>query len=86
MNVVASALHTLSRPDLPQAEVRHIEPPVERETGRDAALSDLALGASRRAQLRQARTLRCVIARTHALCKIDCRTLFRPVPSVVSPP
>jgi len=42
MNVVASALQTLSRPDLPQAEVRHIEPPVERETGRDAALSDLA--------------------------------------------
>jgi error-prone DNA polymerase len=42
MSVVASALQTLSRPDLPQAEVRHIEPPVERETGRDAALSDLA--------------------------------------------
>jgi len=42
MNLVASALRTLERPDLPRAEVRHIEPPAERETGRDAALSDLA--------------------------------------------
>ncbi|HSJ18029.1 MAG TPA: error-prone DNA polymerase [Solirubrobacterales bacterium] len=33
-NVVASTLSPLSRPDLPVAEVRHIEPPRERETGR----------------------------------------------------
>jgi error-prone DNA polymerase len=48
INVVASALASLSRPDLPAADVRHIEPPVERETGRErdedgarVALSDL---------------------------------------------
>ena len=47
-NVVAGALAPVARPDLPAADVRHIEPPVERETGRDAgverdaALSDLA--------------------------------------------
>jgi error-prone DNA polymerase len=36
-NVVVSGLEQLSRPDLPAAEVRHIEPPAERETGRDVA-------------------------------------------------
>jgi error-prone DNA polymerase len=47
-NVVAEALAPVARPDLPAADVRPIEPPVERETGRDAgverdaALSDLA--------------------------------------------
>jgi error-prone DNA polymerase len=50
-NVVAAAVVSLSRPDMPDGEVRHIEPPVERETGRSggraaqegrAALSDLA--------------------------------------------
>jgi error-prone DNA polymerase len=34
-NLVASHLEVLSRPDLPAAEVRHIEPPPGRETGRD---------------------------------------------------
>ncbi len=34
INVVAERLHELQRPDLPLAEVRAIEPPVERETGR----------------------------------------------------
>ena len=43
LNVVASTLAPLSRPDLPTAQVRHIEPPPERETGRSQeALSDLA--------------------------------------------
>ena len=42
LNVVASALESLSRPDLPAADVHHIEPPQERETGRDAAVADLA--------------------------------------------
>jgi error-prone DNA polymerase len=41
-NVVASALSILSRPDLQVAEVRPIEPPVERETSREGAeLADL---------------------------------------------
>ncbi len=34
VNVVADSLGELERPDLPLAEVRHIEPPAERETGR----------------------------------------------------
>jgi error-prone DNA polymerase len=34
INVVATRLSPLSRPDLPVAEIRHIEPPRERETGR----------------------------------------------------
>jgi error-prone DNA polymerase len=33
-NVVVSSLEALARPDMPLAEVRPIEPPVERETGR----------------------------------------------------
>jgi error-prone DNA polymerase len=47
LNVVASGLASLARPDLPAAEVRHIEPPAERESGRSreqeaqAAISDL---------------------------------------------
>jgi error-prone DNA polymerase len=39
-NVVASRLEPLHRPDLPGAEVKHIEPPAGRETGRDAAGHD----------------------------------------------
>jgi len=35
-NLVAARLEVLSRPDLPAADVRHIEPPPGRETGRDA--------------------------------------------------
>jgi error-prone DNA polymerase len=34
VNVVATAVSPLSTPDAPQADVRQIEPPVERETGR----------------------------------------------------
>jgi hypothetical protein len=36
INLVARELHALERPDLPRADVKHIEPPVPRETGRDA--------------------------------------------------
>jgi error-prone DNA polymerase len=43
-NVVVSGLEPLSRPDLPAAEIRQIEPPAERETGRDDAV---AAGAQR---------------------------------------
>jgi error-prone DNA polymerase len=35
LNVVVSGLERLDRPDLPLADVKHIEPPVHRETGRD---------------------------------------------------
>jgi error-prone DNA polymerase len=35
LNVVAGSLHQLERPDVPLADVRTIEPPRERETGRD---------------------------------------------------
>jgi len=42
INVVASTLAPLSRPDLPAADVRHIEPPREGETGRaERELHDL---------------------------------------------
>jgi error-prone DNA polymerase len=34
INVVARAVHPLATPDQPASKVRHIEPPVERETGR----------------------------------------------------
>jgi error-prone DNA polymerase len=37
INVVVSDLKALERPDLPLAEVRQIEPPIERETGRGGA-------------------------------------------------
>jgi error-prone DNA polymerase len=45
-NIVVSRLTALERPDLPRAEIKRIEPPVERETGRHAdepaaALADL---------------------------------------------
>jgi error-prone DNA polymerase len=43
VNVVASALDSLSRPDLPVAEIRHIEPPEDRETGRDGGRSQQRL-------------------------------------------
>jgi error-prone DNA polymerase len=42
MNVVVWELASQARPDLPAAEVRHIEPPEYRETGRDVAVADLA--------------------------------------------
>jgi error-prone DNA polymerase len=35
INVVVSEVRPLERPDLPLAEVRHIEPPVRTETGKD---------------------------------------------------
>jgi error-prone DNA polymerase len=37
INVVVSRMAVLERPDLPPAEVRSIEPPPGRETGRDSA-------------------------------------------------
>ena len=37
VNVVAERLSELERPDLPLAEVRTIEPPADRETGRQIA-------------------------------------------------
>jgi error-prone DNA polymerase len=38
-NILAESLPELERPDLPLAEIRHIEPPADRETGR--SISDL---------------------------------------------
>jgi len=55
LNVVASTLDSLSRPDLPAAEVRHIEPPHYRETGkaggRDAAAAQGARSGDGQAAL-----------------------------------
>jgi error-prone DNA polymerase len=44
-NLVAARLEVLSRPDMPAADVRHIEPPPGRETGRDAEPTLADLGA-----------------------------------------
>src|SRR5204863_3749019 len=41
LNVVVSALERLDRPDLPLADVRPIEPPTRRETGRDPERTDV---------------------------------------------
>ena len=46
VNVVASAVHRIERPDAPLAEVRTIEPPPERETGRDLSDLDAVLPAA----------------------------------------
>jgi DNA polymerase III alpha subunit len=45
VNVVADRIHELQRPDLPLAEVRALEPPVERETGREQGKEVADLGA-----------------------------------------
>jgi error-prone DNA polymerase len=45
MNVVASAVRPLATPDRVRADVKHIEPPPERETGRDAAARHSELAA-----------------------------------------
>ncbi len=37
INIVAQRLHELERPDLPLADVRPLEPPIGRETGRGDA-------------------------------------------------
>jgi len=45
INVVAERLTELERPDLPLADVRSIEPPADRETGRGQASAIAELGA-----------------------------------------
>jgi error-prone DNA polymerase len=39
-NVVASTIRPLLTPDQPQAEIRHIEPSAERETGRPPSVAE----------------------------------------------
>ena len=46
INVVATAVERLERPDAPLAEVRSIEPPADRETGRTLADLDAVLPAA----------------------------------------
>ena len=53
INVVVSELRVLERPDLPLAEVRQIEPPTSRETGKDE--EERADGLPRLDELREAR-------------------------------
>jgi error-prone DNA polymerase len=45
INVVVNSLRVLERPDLPRADIRQIEPPVGRETGRDVP-AELGLAAA----------------------------------------
>jgi len=42
INVVARSVHPLATPDQPASKVRHIEPPIERETGRHGRDGDVA--------------------------------------------
>ena len=42
---IRDSLEPLARPDMPAADVRHIEPPAGRETGRDAEPSLADVGA-----------------------------------------
>ena len=51
VNVVASAVRPLATPDQPRADVRQIEPPVERETGRRAAGGERSAADARAAEL-----------------------------------
>jgi error-prone DNA polymerase len=46
INVVVDELRALEQPDLPRAEVKHIEPPVGRETGRETEGDRLAAVAA----------------------------------------
>ena len=46
VNVVVDEIHALERPDLPRADVKHIEPPVGRETGRDPERDRAAAAAA----------------------------------------
>jgi len=65
INVVVSSIAALQRPDLPLAEVRHIEPPVARETGKEepevARLDEL-----REARERAVAELRAVAPAAHS--------------------
>jgi error-prone DNA polymerase len=51
VNVVVDSLRALDQPDLPRAQVKHIEPPAGRETGRDHA-AEPALAAAAAGDLR----------------------------------
>jgi error-prone DNA polymerase len=46
INVVVETLRAIERPDLPRAPLRHIEPPVGRETGREEELRPAAAAAA----------------------------------------
>ena len=56
----------LERPDLPLAEVRQIEPPVDRETGREPAPEVLELDRVREARERAVAELRAVAPAAHS--------------------
>jgi error-prone DNA polymerase len=49
MNVVASDLRSLATPDMPAANVRHIEPPAQRETGRAGGAAERTADVADRA-------------------------------------
>jgi error-prone DNA polymerase len=57
-NVVVSFVAALERPDLPLAEVRHIEPPLDRETGRFGSESGAAAETNDEDQVASRRALR----------------------------
>ena len=64
--MVVAALRALERPDLPLAEVRQIEPPVDRETGPEPAPEVLELDRVREARERAVAELRAVAPAAHS--------------------
>jgi hypothetical protein len=46
LNVVVSSIEAIERPDLPRADVRRIEPPADRETGREVLPAAAAAAGS----------------------------------------
>ena len=66
-NVVVQSLQALERPDLPRAPVRHIEPPVGRETGRsEEPPLPAAAAAGASGTPRDAADLRAVLPTPHS--------------------
>ena len=65
INVVVKSLRALERPDLPRAEIKHIEPPVGRETGRELPVEQ-ALAAAAGGGSGAAADLRAVIPAGHS--------------------
>jgi error-prone DNA polymerase len=66
INVVVDRIRALQRPDLPLAEVRQIEPPVGRETGREEDEEVPSLERIREARERAVAELRAVAPAAHS--------------------
>ncbi len=66
INVVVQSLRPLERLDLPRAEVKHIEPPVGRETGREAIEETAGTGGEEQLAAAAGGDLRAVLPVPHS--------------------